>query len=132
MLSKKIQIASSGDKLEKERRECDSLKIRLDEEMREKMTFKEKVDKLMVEKQALERAKASLEKELDEVCREKLEASGTAEKHENDARTAAIDRKRLEKVNERLTKDNKEKQMLISQLEKVRKPLFLKIFIFSL
>ena len=115
---KRSQVESIEKRLEKEKKAADSLKIKLEEEARDKIFLKEKVDILNQEKQGLERFKDELLAELNLVRNEKNETEKAAAIKEQQLQLLANEKKRLENGNEKLSRDGKERESILNQLEK--------------
>jgi chromosome segregation ATPase len=112
-------LEASLKQLEKEKLEVDSMKLKLDEAIREKSSVKERLESLANEKIYSERKFDKLQEDLVFVEKEKSILNESKSRANQELKTIKAENDRLESTNKHLSKENKERINLISQLETV-------------
>lgn len=112
-------LATTTKLLEKAQSLNDELKLRLDEVSRERSSVVERLDTFNSKTVALEKTREELQHELTAAAKEKSMLKDTHSRIIHDLKMARADIDRLEATNKTLSKENKDRMNLISQLEKV-------------
>ena len=105
--------------LDKEKEAVDMLKIQVQDTKNEHKILQEKYDRLHVEKEKCQRSKHEVQEDILVLSKEKSILTETHQRIMTELKTTKCEVERLAQVNKSLTKENKERLNLISQLEQV-------------
>ena len=105
--------------LDKEKEAVDMLKIQVHDTKNDHQILQEKYESMQVEKEKCQRSKHEVQEDILVLSKEKSILTETHQRIMTELKTTKCEVERLAQVNKSLTKENKERLNLISQLEQV-------------